>query len=218
MDAMEYTELTDLHRVVEALVFATEAPITEAAIAEVIGEVLGATIEEEAITVAVATLNAMYAQSGSILRIEGIAGGYRMATDTSMAPYLNVFFRQERKARLSRSLMEALAIIAYKQPATKPEVDAVRGVDSDYAVRRLLEHNLIEIIGRSESLGKPLLYGTTSTFLERFGLASLDDLPTLREIEELLNEPAFSKERAELLLLKDLLPPESTDAADEATP
>ncbi|MEM6646757.1 MAG: SMC-Scp complex subunit ScpB, partial [Bacteroidota bacterium] len=211
-------DLTDLHRVVEARVFATDTPNPAEAVTEVIGEVLGATIEEAAVVGAVAALNASYAQVGSILRIEHMAEGYRMATDKSMAPYLNVFFRQERKTRLSRSLMETLAIIAYCQPATKPEVDAVRGVDSDYAVRRLLEHGLIEITGRSESLGKPLLYNTTLVFLERFGLASLAELPTLREIEELLNEPAFSKERAELLVLKDLLPPEATDSADEATP
>jgi len=171
MERIDFSDLTDLHRVVEALVFATDAPIPAAAVTDVIGEVLGSTIEEAAVVEAVEALNVSYAQAGSILRIEHVAEGYRMATDKSMAPYLNVFFRQERKTRLSRSLMETLAIIAYRQPATKPEVDAVRGIDSDYAVRRLLAQAFVAITGRGAALGQPSWYGTTPMYSARIGLA-----------------------------------------------
>jgi segregation and condensation protein B len=98
--------------------------------------------------------------------------------------------------------METLAILAYRQPVTRPEVDFIRGVNSDYAIRKLLELGLADVKGRSDSLGRPLLYGTTTRFLEQFGLSNLDDLPTLREIEELLDEPHFDEERAQLLALK----------------
>jgi segregation and condensation protein B len=97
--------------------------------------------------------------------------------------------------------METLAVIAYRQPVTRPEVDFIRGVNSDYAIRKLLEMGLADVEGRADSLGRPLLYGTTSLFLEQFGLNSLDDLPTLREVEELLDDPAFDEERAKLLQL-----------------
>jgi segregation and condensation protein B len=96
--------------------------------------------------------------------------------------------------------METLAILAYRQPVTKPEVDFVRGVDSDYAVRRLLDLGLVDVRGRADSVGRPLLYGTTDRFLELFGLNALGDLPNLREIESILDDPSFHRERARLLM------------------
>ena len=99
-------------------------------------------------------------------------------------------------------------MVAYKQPVTRPEVDFVRGVNSDYALRKLMELELVDVEGRSESLGRPLLYGTTPNFLEQFGLDTLDDLPTIREVEELLDDPHFDDERAQLLQL------DTEDAAD----
>jgi segregation and condensation protein B len=127
-----------------------------------------------------------------------------MATSGDLAPFLKAFFDPERQMRLTRSLMETLAILAYKQPVTKPEVDFVRGVDSDYAIRRLLELGLVDVAGRADSVGRPLLYGTTQRFLDEFGLASLEALPKLREIEELLGDPNFNQERARLLALEGL--------------
>jgi segregation and condensation protein B len=116
--------------------------------------------------------------------------------------------------------METLAILTYKQPASKPEIDYVRGVDSDYALRRLLDVGLVDVVGRSDSVGRPLLYGTTARFLEEFGLSALDDLPNLREIEELLDDPAFNKERARLLMLSGLdmpMPSAAPEAPDGET-
>lgn len=194
----------ELARVVEALVFAADDPLPPDRIAGAYAEVTGAEAPDEAdIYRAVEALNAAYEASERTFRIERWAGGFRMATVPALAPYLKALFRREQATRLSHSLMETLAVVAYRQPVTKPEVDFVRGVDSDYGMRKLLEMGLVEVVGRSESLGKPLLYGTTGLFLEQFGLATLENLPTLREIEEILGDPAFSNEKAKLLQLEE---------------
>ncbi len=125
-----------------------------------------------------------------------------MATVAEYRPFITRLYTKETTRRLSRTLSETLAVIAYKQPVTRAQVDFVRGVDSDYAIKRLLELGLIDITGRSETVGRPLLYGTTVAFLDQFGLNSLDDLPGIREVEELLDDPGFSRERARWMLLK----------------
>lgn len=192
-----------LQRVAEALVFAADTPVRPKEIAEIYSEVTGEDRPTDTqIKEAVDRLNVMYEETDRTFRIEVWAEGYRMATVSSVAPFVKSFFNREQEKRLSRSLMETLSIVAYKQPVTKPEVDFVRGVDSGYTVNKLLEKRMIDVVGRSDSLGRPLLYGTTDFFLEQFGLKSLDDLPDLREIEEILDDPAFNKERAQLLQLQ----------------
>ncbi|MDE2956781.1 MAG: SMC-Scp complex subunit ScpB [Bacteroidota bacterium] len=194
-----------LVNMVEALVFAADEPVSAAEIArtyQVVTEAQGP--DEEAIEDAVDLLNRAYQQNGHVLRIEQWAGGYRMATRDRAAAYLEEFFKQIRRVKLSRPLMETLAIVSYRQPVTRLEVDQVRGVNSDYALRRLLELDMILITGRSKSIGQPLLYGTTDHFLETFGLNDLNDLPNLRDIEALLDDPDFSVERARLLILNGL--------------
>ena len=205
----------ELARAVEALVFAADEPVTVAQIASVYAEITQeAPPSADRIQQTVDRLNAGYKKQGRALRIRAWAGGFRMATTSEVAPYLKVYFRRDRSRKLTRSLMETLAILSYKQPATKPEIDYVRGVDSDYALRRLLDVGLIDVVGRSDSVGRPLLYGTTARFLEEFGLSDLDALPNLREIEELLDDPAFNKERARLLMLKGLDTPQPSDAPE----
>lgn len=208
----------ELARAVEALVFATDEPVSPDQIAEVFAEITReARPSSDQIRQAVERLNAAYQQHRRALHIQAWAGGFRMSTTKDVAPYLKAFFRRDRQRRLTHSLMETLAVLAYKQPATKPEVDYVRGVDSDYALRRLLDIGLIDVVGRSNSVGRPLLYGTTAHFLEAFGLSDLDGLPNLREIEELLDDPAFNKERARLLMLKGLDTPPPSEAPDGET-
>ena len=213
----------DLLPVVEALVFAADEPVAARRIADVYAGVTGEEAPSEAdVRQAVDGLNARYRETGRTFRIHAWAGGYRMATEPEMAPFLQRFFGERRPRKLSRSLLETLAILAYRQPVTKPEIDAVRGVDADYALRRLLELGLADVVGRSESVGRPLLYGTTGRFLDLFGLADLGELPSLREIEELLADPAFNRERARLLTLGELArageetSEESNAAEDEA--
>lgn len=203
-----------LQRVVEALVFAADNPVDAKDVADVYAEVTGEDRPTETqVDEAVDRLNQLYEQSDRVFRIEAWGGGYRMATEKAVAPFLKSYFNREHDQRISRSLMETLSIIAYRQPVTKPEIDFVRGVDSGYAVNKLLEKGLVDVVGRSDSLGRPLLYGTTRFFLEQFGLKNVEELPDLREIEEILDDPAFNKERAELLQLwqqEDVL-----SAADE---
>lgn len=192
-------------RAVEALIFAADEPIEASTIASVIGEVAGEEPPPASVIEAlIDALNAHYADHGRALRVRRWGGGYRLSTTPAVAHYLKTHYEQDRTKRLSRSLLETVAIVAYRQPVTKPEVDFVRGVDSDYALRKLLELNLIDVIGRSDSVGRPLLYGTTDRFLDAFGLDDLEALPTLREIEELLADPLFSREKAKLLVQQEM--------------
>lgn len=202
---LELTENT-LDRAVEALIFASDDPLTYAVFVEVLTRIIGNTVSlpEEALAASVMRINARYATMNSALCIEKWAGGYRMATSSEVAPYLRVLFSTQTVQKLSRPAMETLSVVAYKQPVTKPEIDFIRGVNSDYAVRKLLETGFIEVAGRSEAVGHPLLYTTTAFFLEQFGLADLSGLPQLREIEELLKDPAFESEREELLKLEKI--------------
>ncbi len=184
---------------VEALVFASDVPLHPGDIARVYGEVTGADATDAEVEEAVGRLNASYRTGGRAFRIMRWGGGLRMATTEEAAPFVRTLFEQDEERRLSRSLLETLSVIAYKQPVTKPEVDNVRGVSSDYALRQLLEREFVAITGRSDAIGRPLLYTTTDRFLDQFGLDSLADLPKPREIEEILGDPAFNKERARLL-------------------
>ncbi len=213
-----------MEMVLEALAFAAETPVSAAQICSVYAEV--ATSDdiptEEAVQEAVELLNASFEQQGRALRIQKWAGGLRMATTETVAPFLETFFRRERARRLTRPLMETLAIIAYRQPTTKVEVDAVRGVDSGYAIRKLLSLDLLSITGRAEVAGRPILYRTTDRFLEEFGLNDLEGLPNLRQAEELLGEANFDQERLRLLMANgidhgDQKPVERTSDEDTTT-
>lgn len=212
-------EVSDLSRIAEAIIFASSEPVRVRDLAQIVAEVTGdAAPSERELEDAIASLSERYEAANHGIRIRQWGGGYRIATSADLSPYLKAYFDPERTMRLTRSLMETLAILAYKQPVTKPEVDFVRGVDSDYAIRRLLEIGLVDVVGRSDSVGRPLLYGTTPRFLEQFGLNSLEDLPKLREIEELLGDPNFNQERAKLLALEGLDRSETPNQDTEQAP
>ena len=201
--------------VLESLAFATEDPIPLKKIARIYSEVLGVRQPtEKMMRDALQVLNDQYAANGRAYRIKEWAGGVRMASHPTYARFIRAIYQDHRPKKLSRTLMETLAIIAYSQPTTKPEIDFVRGVDSDYAVRKLLELGLIDIVGRSDSIGRPLLYGTSERFLEQFGLSEIEALPKLREVEDLLGDPAFKKERLQLLALEEM--EGSSTSSDEA--
>ena len=201
----DYTDIeiqARLLRAAEAMIFAADEPVPPHRIAEIFAEVTGrmqpdlATVEAH-----VRALNQEYQSTGRTLVIHEWAGGYRMTTRSDLSPFVKALVVGEQETSLSRSLLETLAVLAYRQPVTRPEVDFVRGVNSDYAIRKLLDLGLADVKGRSESLGRPLLYGTTDRFLEQFGLNTLEDLPTLREIQDLLDDPNFDEERSQLLQL-----------------
>lgn len=213
-----------LEEAAEAIIFAADEPVAPARIAEIVADVTGRPQpSNEEVATAVERLNEAYVEEERAIEIKSWAGGYRMVTRSSLSPFVKTFYVEEQETSLSRSLMETLAVIAYRQPVTRPEVDFVRGVNSDYAIRKLLEMDLASVEGRADSVGRPLLYGTTDRFLEQFGLDDLDDLPTLREVEDLLDDPAFDDERAKLLQLDreegisiDMLDAEQEDPLDSS--
>ncbi len=137
---------------------------------------------------AIRILNNTYEESGRTFRIIEIAGGFQFATRSDVAMYVSRLYKERSRRRLSGAALESLSIIAYKQPVSKSDIENIRGVNCDEVIKSLLEKNLITITGRAESVGRPLLYGTTQDFLRHFGLGSMRDLPKPREIEELLKE------------------------------
>lgn len=212
------SDQNELLRAVEALIFAANEPITASSLCRLVSEAdeeLGDGVGPATIEELVDVLNEEYAERGRSFRIRHWAGGYRMATESELSHFLEEMFAEEREHTLSRSLIETLAIVAYQQPVTKPEVDHVRGVDAGYALRELLERSFLEVVGRADSVGRPLVYGTTDYFLDQFGLKSLEDLPKPREINELLEDPAFEREKTQLMMAEGLEP---VAEADESSP
>ncbi len=135
---------------------------------------------------AVESLNAKYTETGSSFRIREIAGGYQYHILPDYIGYIEELFTRHRKMRLTRAALETIAIIAYRQPVTKTEIEQIRGVACDGVLQNLVEKNMITIVGRAKTVGKPLQYGTTDEFLKFFGLNAIDSLPKMSEIEELV--------------------------------
>lgn len=164
-----------LKPLVEALLFVSGSPVTVEQLVKTLEGVSGHQVRE-----AVAQLSVEYEASERGIKILEVAQGYQMVTRRELAPWIKRFL-QQAPMRLSRQCLETLAIIAYRQPVTRLEIEQVRGVSADGAIQTLLEKGMIRITGRKEALGRPFLYGTTPVFLERFGLVSLQDLPKLEE-------------------------------------
>jgi len=199
--------------IIEALLFATDEPLTPKQIIDIFNILEDGErprkISEETILGHIEELNKEYTQSGRVMRIVKVAGGYQFATLPQFGIWLGKMVKERSKRKLSVSALESLAVIAYKQPVTKPEIEAIRGVNADYVMRTLLERNLVTIVGRAATPGRPLLYGTTKDFLKHFGINDLSELPKPREIDELMAEAEFEVEKQ---MLKDL---ESKKAATE---
>ena len=164
----------------EALIFVSDEPLplAEAAAA------LEAT--EEAVRNALELLRADYEVQDRGLRLEEVGGGYRIATRPEVAPVLSRLARLRHRRRLSAAALETLAVVAYRQPITAPEIQDIRGVNPEGALKTLLDRRLLRIAGRKKVVGRPLLYATTKQFLVHFGLNTLDDLPPVEEFERLL--------------------------------
>jgi segregation and condensation protein B len=158
--------------VVEALLFASDAPLEPERIREVLDLENSAAARE-----LVGELRARYETDQRALTITEVAGGYRMVTRPELSPWLVRLARARTRVRLSRASLEALAIVAYKQPASRPEIDAIRGVNSEGVLESLMERRLVRIAGRKEAPGRPFLYETTREFMIAFGLRDLNDLP-----------------------------------------
>ena len=167
---------------VGAMIFASDEPVHPKEISSALGGVDVQQVEE-----AIRTLERQLERHGFGLALERIAGGVRFATRPEFAPWVRQFFRQRNRTRLSLAALETLAIVAYRQPITGPEIQAIRGKDPTAALKGLLDKSLVRCLGRKKVVGSPLLYGTPKEFLIHFGLNSLDDLPSIEDFDQFLN-------------------------------
>jgi segregation and condensation protein B len=170
-------------QIVEAVLFASDAPLNAEEIARA-----DEALDEDLIEEAVQELNAAYSESERAFEIRELGEGYQLLTRADFAPYLERFDTIPRPSRLSGPALETLAIIAYRQPIGRIEMEYIRGVGSSGVVHTLQDRGLIDVVARGEGLGRPLLYGTNQRFLEHFGFRSLDDLPRPEELPVILRE------------------------------
>lgn len=172
-------ELSEAKKIIEALLFTSEKPITIEQMKEVLEEV-----DAKDIKTALAELQKEYETLGRSFKVYELAGGYQMVTLPEFADYLKKFYRVKSKDKLTKPALETLAIVAYRQPITKADIEDIRGVNVDGVVKTLADRQLIKITGRKDAPGRPILYGTTKEFLDRFGLSTLNELPKLGEFTE----------------------------------
>jgi segregation and condensation protein B len=176
-EPMEGFEVTT-ESVVEAVLFASDESLTEARLADIVG------VPARQIRQLITNLNEKYQANKNVFRIEKIAGGYQMLTLSPYNGWLEKLVRVRDDSKLSAAALETLAIIAYKQPVIRADIEAIRGVAAGEIIRSLIYKGLVKIVGRAEVLGRPMLYGTTKKFLQTFGLDSLKDLPKVEELKK----------------------------------
>ncbi len=188
--------------VIEALIFSSDEPLNAGEIIRAIKGIDGDEIQisQNDIDSCIIGLNKTYEEANLSFRIMAIASGYLFASSKEYAKYIGFMSSEKSKRRLSQAALETLAIIAYKQPITKPELEVIRGVNSDYILNTLLEKKLITITGRAESIGRPLLYGTTEEFLKYFALNRISDLPKPREIDEIMQDEDFIEQKRKIMM------------------
>jgi segregation and condensation protein B len=171
-------EPNELNAILESLLFVSNGPMRLDAILEALPELA----RDEALAGIDRLQQGMAEDDSRGLELVAVAGGYQLRTKPRLASWLGRL-RKTRTVKMSQSALETLAIVAYRQPVIRPEIEEVRGVDSGHVLRSLLEKGFVRIIGRKDIPGRPIIYGTTKTFLEVFGLGSLADLPTLKEVK-----------------------------------
>jgi segregation and condensation protein B len=173
---------------IEALIFCSEQSISIDEISASLKITFGWELSDEEITAAIEEIKTKYQSEDFAFELLEIADGYQFLTKKDFHATVSALIQHKAKKKLSTSAMETLAIIAYKQPITKTEVEHIRGVNCDYAVQKLLEKELIEINGKSDAPGKPLVYGTSKSFMDYFGIKSVKDLPQLKDLHVDQNE------------------------------
>jgi segregation and condensation protein B len=179
-DAAQAIAERELKAILESLLFVSPEPLSAVRLVAVLGDVTKAEVERT-----LRSLGEDLDQEGRGIRLVEVAGGYRLVTKQEYASWIKRLDKAKSAAKLSRSALESLAIIAYKQPLVRSEIEEIRGVETSGVVRTLLERKLVRIVGRKEVPGRPIMYGTTKFFLEHFGLNDLSQLPPLREFKEL---------------------------------
>ena len=166
---------------IEALIFCSPSPIKLADIKACLSEMFNADVPEDDITGAIQRLEDKFKSEDFSFQLFKTAGGFQFLTKPAYQTSIGIMLKQQSKKRLSTSAMETLSIIAYKQPISKTEIENIRGVNCDYAVQKLLDKGLIEITGKAETIGRPMLYGTTPKFMEYFGINELAELPAPKD-------------------------------------
>jgi segregation and condensation protein B len=166
---------------VEALIFCSTQPIKKEDIQSCLAEMFDAEVPIEDIEQALIDLQQKYVSDDFSFEITKIGGGYLFYTKPAYQASIGIMLKQQSRRRLSNSALETLSIIAYKQPVIKSEIEKIRGVNCDYSIQKLLEKELIEIRGKSDAVGRPLIYGTSAKFMEYFGINDLKDLPTPKD-------------------------------------
>ncbi len=173
---------------IEALIFCAQKPIKLKEIQDCLSEMFEAEVPQEHIEESITKLEEKYAEETSSFEVVKSGGGYQFLTKPAYQASISILLKQQSKKRLSTSALETLSIIAYKQPVTKSEIEQIRGVNCDYAVQKLLEKELVEIKGKADSIGRPLLYGTSDRFMDYFGINDMKDLPSPKDFATNENE------------------------------
>ncbi len=179
---------------IEALIFCSPNPIKLVDIKACLSEMFNADVPEEDIQAAVQRIDDKMQAEEFSFQLNRAAGGYQFLTKPAYQASISIMLKQQSKKRLSTSAMETLSIIAYKQPISKTEIENIRGVNCDYAVQKLLDKGLIEITGKAETIGRPMLYGTTQKFMEYFGINDLMELPIPKDFSSEVNTIGDSPE------------------------
>ncbi len=180
--------MRNLNQEIEALIFSSETSISIQELQLSIKNAYDIEISEDELYTEIASLMEKYRDDSFAFEILEVAGGFQFMTKPRHYPVINALLQHKAKKRLSTAALETLSIIAYRQPISKSEMEHIRGVSCDYSVQKLLEKELVEIVGRSEGPGKPVLYGTSKTFMDYFGLKSVKELPQLKDIQVSENE------------------------------
>ncbi len=186
-------------RIIEALLFATDAPLSVQKLRAIVGHIDGKILRQLA-----AELQQEYERDGHSFALVEVGGGFQIYTRPDYAKWVQELFRGKRAAKLTAAALESLAIVAYKQPIIKADIEVIRGVNVEGVVATLLERNLVQVVGRDARPGRPLLYGTTPEFLRYFGLTSLSDLPKIEELEEYLKAKEAERERMDAEIDQEL--------------
>ena len=168
---------------VEALIFCSPKPISVEEVLSCLREMFDADVPREDIEQSISDLHAQYEGETYSFSLVESGGGFQFLTKPAYQASISILLKQQSKRRLSNSALETLAIIAYKQPVTKNEIEQIRGVNCDYAVQKLLEKELLEVKGKSDGVGRPILYGTSKKFMDYFGINDLKDLPMPKDFK-----------------------------------
>ncbi|SIN97532.1 SMC-Scp complex subunit ScpB [Algoriphagus halophilus] len=183
-----------LHRHIEALIFCAPSPLGVDEIGKCLTEMFEAEVPKDHVQKAIEELREKYDSEEFSFALENLGGGYQFLTKPAYQTSISILLKQQSQKRLSTAQLETLSIIAYKQPVTKGDIEQIRGVNSDYSVQKLLEKELVEVKGKSDGIGRPLLFGTSDKFMEYFGINSIQDLPQPKDFSQPENQIGEEKE------------------------